>query len=61
MAEGDGLAQGLLLLLGASLTFPTAASPSRTSLTLLDGFGVGAVVSAIEAAVGIDGREYNTS
>lgn len=35
----------------ARLTFPTAASPSKTSLTLLDGFGVVAVESAIAAVV----------
>lgn len=33
--------------MGAWLTFPTAASPSRTSLTLLLGFGVAGAESAI--------------
>jgi len=39
-------------------TFPTAASPSSTSLTLLLGFGVAAVEESVMAAVGevLDGE-----
>ena len=48
-SEVTGQRSTLRAMFRIHLTLPTAASPSKTSLTLLDGLGVVAVESAIAA------------